>query len=490
MIEDRTPSVPRTVKNLIDGHWRQSEVGDVTTRTNPADLREVVATSPNSTPKDVDDAIAAACRAFDSWSRQPLEVRMDLIMRALTVLDRRREELARVDVLESGKTMRECASEVARTLDTVRYQVDVAPRALRDEAEARSGVVPRLDHCPVGVSAVITPWNFPFSVVLRKIVPALLPGNAVVVKPAELTPVTAAIIGEAFTEAGLPTGVLNIVFGSGARIGGSLVTDERVKAISFTGSTSVGLVINRDATHDVRIQLEMGGKNATVIAADADIARAVDGVQSAAFTAAGQWCVATSRVLVQSSVFDEVVERLVAKARTIRVGNGLDLDVDMGAIVSQAQLDKVLAYLASTSPETARIMAGGQRLDEPPLDHGLFVMPTIVGVDDPTCPLWQDEVFGPVLSVMRYETLDDAIALVNGTPYGLAASIYTRDTAAASQFCAGADVGRVAVNLPTNAGDPRIAGTGWKSSGRGAPEGAAEGIRFYTHPKAVFVGQQ
>jgi aldehyde dehydrogenase (NAD+) len=476
------------VWNLIAGEDRPALSGEVLARENPADTGEQVAECPASAAADVDQAVNAALDASPGWARTPVSERCAMIDRGLEALALSQREIAVADVQESGKTLAECTSEVERALVTVRYQVAAAGELDCAYPRAGGGPVAALRRVPVGVVATITPWNFPFSAVLRKVVPALVSGNAVVAKPAELTPGTAACIGEAFRSAGLPSGVLNIVHGAGDPVGSRLVRHPGVGAISFTGSSAVGLGIAEAAgSRDVKVQLEMGGKNAMVVLADASIPAVADAALTAAFTAAGQWCVAASRLIIEQAVYDELVDAVAERADSLAVGNGLDPGVQMGPVVSAAQYRKVRRYL-DDGPADSRMATKRSPASLP--GTGYFIAPAVLADVPPDSPCAQDEVFGPVLACLPCGGLEEALALTNGTRYGLAASIYTEDAASAAMFTERAETGRVCVNLPPNAGDGRVPSSGRRASGRGEPEGGIAGIEFFTHPKGVFSAER
>ncbi|MFI6284481.1 aldehyde dehydrogenase family protein [Streptomyces sp. NPDC051018] len=477
----------RHVRNLIGGTWRPAVSGLTISRENPADTDQTVATCPASAAEDVAEAIAAAKAAAPGWAATDVRERIGIIGRALDILGERAAELATADVLESGKTLAECEGEIARALAATGYQLEIAPGLLYGERSLPSGLDVEMTRSPVGVAALITPWNYPFSAVIRKSVPALVAGNTVVVKPSELTPVTAEITGAALTEAGLPPGVFNLVYGTGQDAGAPLVDDPVPGAISFTGSTRVGLAVARDTGgRDVKVQVEMGGKNPLVILADADLDRAIDAAVSASYTAAGQWCIATSRIIVEEPVFEEFRDRFVARTRQVRVGDGLSEGTDMGPVSSKVQYDKVLSYLRPDTLTGTVLVGGGAHTGED-VANGYYIQPTVVERPDPASALVQEEVFGPVVSLLCATGLDDAIRLANDTSYGLCAAVFTRDTDRARRFAAAVDAGRVGINMPTSVGDHHVPGGGRKNSGRGEYEGAEDGIVFFTHLKPVFI---
>ncbi len=471
------------VHNLIGGAWRPALSGAVLTRENPANTNEIVATCPASDASDVALAVQAASGAAPAWAATDIADRIAFLHRALDLLHERSGELATADVLESGKTRADCEGEIARALAATRYQLEIAPEVLKAERTLESRLEVLLEHAPAGVAALITPWNYPLSAVLRKSIPALVSGNTVVIKPSELTPVTAQMVGAALTDAGLPSGVYNIVFGTGAGTGQSLVDHPGVGAISFTGSARVGLAVAANtAARDVKIQVEMGGKNPLVILKDADLDAAVNAAVSASYTAAGQWCIATSRIIVEEPVYEQFKQRFLARTKEIRVGDGLSSDVDMGPVSSRAQFDKVLSYFGPDKL-SGTVLTGGAALP----GDGYFIAPTIIDRPDPDSAIVQEEIFGPVVALLPVADLDEAIALANGTNYGLCAAIFTRTQEDALRFARAVDAGRVGVNVPTSVGDMTVPGGGRKNSGRGEYEGADAGILFFTHLKPIFL---
>ena len=475
------------VANLVGGENVPAADGAVAERYDPGDRRRLVAVAPDSTGRDAELAVAAAVEAWPAWSRTSVTDRLAVLDRGLARLEAASEEIAVATVLESGKTLEECRGEVVRAIATVRHQLAQAPQVVSRQVFAEGGVLARVDHVPAGVVVVITPWNFPFSALLRKVVPALAMGNAVVAKPSELSPVTAAWIGTALTAAGLPPGVLGVVHGRGGTVGTALVADERVAAVSFTGSTRVGLSIAEQAgARDLKVQLEMGGKNPLVVLADADLDRAVADAVTGGFTAAGQWCVATSRIVVEEPVAEELVRAFVARVETLQVGHGLDPRAQMGALVSREHRAKVMAALATAAAE-ARVLTGGGALEDGDLRHGEFVRPTVVSEIPAGSSLLRDEIFGPVVAIQRAGSVDEAVALADDTPYGLSASVYTRSRDSVARFLAGVTTGKVIVNRPPSFGDARVASSGRRDSGRGESEGAAAGLAFYAHERAVFL---
>jgi aldehyde dehydrogenase (NAD+) len=475
----------RTIRNYVDGRWIDAVSGETCIRENPADVAEQVVESPRSTAEDVHFAAAAAAAAFDGWRRLTPPARANLIGSALDLVEKRSDELALAVTLENGKILPEARGEVARSLIAARFLLGLSrsldSRVVRSET---AGVVGWSRLLPLGVAATITPWNYPVSCMLRKAVSALLVGNTLIHKPAEITPLSAAIVFEAFEAAGIPPGVANLVLGPGDRIGPALATASEVRAISFTGSTQVGESLAAAvAGRNCKLQLEMGGKNALVVLEDADLEEAVEAAVFGAFTCSGQWCAATSRVIVEERVRPAFVRKLAARVNVMRVGDGRHAGVTMGPLVSAAQYAKVERYVSlgkdvelATSATIGATAAGGY-----------FVAPMVFDAVPADHPLATDEIFGPVVSVIRAQSAEDAFRLSNMSRYGLTASVYTSSLDRALTFIDEAEVGRVAVNLPTAFGELSIAGGGFKDSGRGAPEGGEAGLAFFGQPQAVFL---
>ncbi|MEU9338266.1 aldehyde dehydrogenase family protein [Streptomyces sp. NPDC048290] len=483
------PTIPASaheVLNLVDGTWQPARSGRTLARENPARADRIIAVCPASDASDAGAAVAAARAAAADWAATPVEDRIAVIGRALELLESRSEALAVADVLESGKTLADCEGEIARALAATAYQLKIAPDLLSHVRALESDLDVEMTRAPVGVAVLVTPWNYPFSAVLRKSVPALVAGNAVVVKPSELTPVTAEMVGRALMESGLPAGVYNLVFGTGQEAGQPLLDHPDVDAISFTGSTRVGFQVAELAgARDVKVQVETGGKNPLVVMADADLDRALDAAVAASYTAAGQWCIATSRILVETPVFEEFRDRFVDRTRAVRVGDGLDPDTDMGPVSSRVQYDKVLSYLTDEAL-SGTVLIGGGPAEGPDLPAGYYIAPTVVERPALDSPIVQEEIFGPVVALLSVSSLEEAITLANGTPYGLCAAIFTADRDRGRRFAQAVDAGRVGINLPTSVGDLRVPGGGRKNSGRGEYEGAGDGIAFFTHLKPIF----
>jgi aldehyde dehydrogenase (NAD+) len=433
--------------NFIAGEWVGAHGERVRERRNPADCREVVAVAPDSDATDVADAVAAVWSGYREWAETAPDRRADVLVRAADILAARADELAHELVREEGKTLAEALNETRRTPANLRYFAGEALRLSGQTFPTGDGNLVFTLRQPVGVVAAITPWNFPLNIPSRKLAPALAAGNGVVFKPSELTPVTAQRLVEALLEAGVPGGALALVHG-GPDVGAALVTDERVAAVTFTGSTSVGTAIHRLTRASQRCQLEMGGKNPVVVLDDADLDRASKLITQGAFGLSGQACTGTSRVLVHADVHDGLVARLVAAARARSLGNGLTAGVEMGPLATDAQVAKSTGYVEAARADGAVLVAGDDPLPDD-CTHGHFIRPHVLTDVDPSTPLAREEVFGPVLAVVRVRSFDEAIEIANATEYGLSAGIVTRDVGRALEFARRVESGVVKVNLPT-----------------------------------------
>ena len=435
--------------NLVGGEWRDAAGSfDVL---DPSDEREVVGTVPSMDAADVAAAYDAAAAGAATWRAVSSVDRGRILLRAAALLRERTPEIARLLTREMGKTLAEATGEVGKTADFFEYFAGVG-REARGEllAHERADVTAYTVHEPLGVVLAITPWNDPLLTPARKLAPALIAGNAVVLKPASYTPLVALELARALHDAGLPAGVLNTVTGSGAAIGDALLDHPALRAVSFTGSNEVGASLRRTlAGTDVRLLAELGGKNAVVVLCDADLDKAADTIAAAGFAQAGQRCTATSRVLVEAAVFEPLVERLKARAEAFVLGAGVEEGTTMGPLVAASQRDDVLGFVQRAVADGARLVTGGTRLDDE-RQHGCYVTPAVLAGVSAASEIWTEEVFGPVVAVVAVADEAEALALANGSRYGLAAAIYTNDHGAIQRFVAGVEAGQVAVNLPTS----------------------------------------
>jgi aldehyde dehydrogenase (NAD+) len=473
-----------TYRNFIGGAWRTAEAGGVYDDENPAVRGSCLARFADSTPADMAAAIGAAAAAFAGWRATPLTERQTVVRRWLELLAAQREEIARIISQENGKTIREARAEITSAIAEADHHVTVAAAVLADRpVSAPPGCAGWTRFEPLGVVGVITPWNFPLNVVGRKAIPALLAGNGVVFKPAPYTPWTAVRVAELFERSGLPAGVFNCVTGGDAALGRALVADARVAAVSFTGSTVVGRQIQAAAAaHLARTQLELGGKNALIVMADADLDRVVEWIMAAAFACAGQWCTSTSRVLAQRAVYAPLLDRLRERCERMRVGDPLAEETELGPVAGAAQFARVVAAIATAEREGARRVTGGPVAGA----AGYFVRPTVFAEVAPRMALFREEVFGPVLAVTPVADVEEALALANDSEYGLSSALATRDAAVAERYVREIETGLAHVNLHTGVKWPALPFGGWKQSGAGLPENGTTGLEFFLRTKAVY----
>jgi aldehyde dehydrogenase (NAD+) len=478
----------RRLKNFIGGEWRDS-TGARVEDLNPADVQDIVAEAPASTAAEAAAACEAAARAFEGWRQTPAPVRGQILFKVQRRMEERRQELAEALTREEGKTIAESRGEIQRAINVVEF---FAGEARRITGETIPSELPN-NFCytlkqPVGPVAVITPWNFPVAIPIWKIAPALVSGNTVVFKPASLTPLTAALIVEIFDECGLPAGVLNLVFGSGREVGNTIVQHPAILAVSFTGSNDVGVgLYSAAAARGIKCQCEMGGKNPIVVLGDADLELAVESTLQGAFGSTGQRCTATSRAVVVESIANEFVERLEARTASLVVGHGLNPSTNVGPSVDERQLDTVLSYVETGQHEGARLVRGGERLRREGLDRGYFIAPAIFDHVDANMRIAQEEIFGPVLSLIRVPDSASALSVANSVRFGLSASVYTNDVTSMFRFVDRLDAGIVHVNSPTVGGEAHIPFGGMKATGVGLREMGRVAIDFYTELKVVYV---
>jgi acyl-CoA reductase-like NAD-dependent aldehyde dehydrogenase len=476
-------------QNFIGGAWIAPSTGQYEPCVNPADSRDLLGHFPRSGKEDAKAAIDAASKAFPSWAATPGPERGRIIGRAWQLLKTKTDLLAEALCREEGKTLGESKGEVLKGLNLLEFYSGEGFRAHGKTlpTEARSTLALTLRQ-PVGPVALITPWNFPFAIPVWKLAPALVAGCTVVQKPASLTPICTHLLVEAFEEAGLPPGVLNLVTGPGGAVGDVLVDDPRIRAISFTGSNEIGLrLYSRAALRGAKVTAEMGGKNPVVVLDDADLDLALEGILQGAYGSTGQRCTATSRVVVTPGIRGRLTEALVAKVRALKVGDGRAAGVQMGPAVDASQLRTDLDSIAAGKQEGARLLAGGERLSGDGFERGWFCAPTLFDAVEPGMRLAQEEVFGPVLSILHARDVAHAFELANGVAFGLAASIYTRDYYEALRFVEKSEVGMVHVNQPTVGGEAQLPFGGIKGTGVGEKEMAEDGSNFFTHVKTVWL---
>ncbi|MCX6043660.1 MAG: aldehyde dehydrogenase family protein [Chloroflexi bacterium] len=474
-------------KNFIDGEWVDSSDGKTFENRNPAKLDDVLGTFPLATVGDVERAIDAANAALPAWANMPAPNRGAILDKVSRILDARMGEIATVLTREEGKTLAEATGEVTRARDIFRYHSGEGWRAGGAVIPSNTnGELLYTRREPLGVVALVTPWNFPIAIPAWKMAPALAYGNTVVFKPASFTPQTALMLIEALIEAGIPKGVVNFVTGSGRTVGDTLVGSPKVHGVSFTGSVSVGMGIYEKAMKNLtRVQLEMGGKNPTIVLKDANIDTAVKMTVAGGFGLTGQACTATSRVIVEESIADEYAKAMVAAARSLKVGNGLEGGVQMGPAVSQDQLQTDLEYIGIGQKEGAKLLVGGSQAG----DGGYYVQPTVFDHVESQMRIGQEEIFGPVISIIRAKDFEDALAKANGIGFGLAAAVITNDLQKAFQFANRIDAGVVKINEPTTGLALQAPFGGFKhSSANTFKEQGQAAIEFYTRTKTIYVG--
>ncbi len=471
--------------NFIGGSWAPAASGATYAKVNPMRPAEVTGEFASSSEVDADAAVAAASAAFPAWAALPMARRAGYLLAAANLLEARTEQVARDMTLEMGKPLREARGEAGRAAQILRFAAGEAYRSVGEHFEqAATGAQVSTRRRPVGVVALITPWNFPVAIPIWKLAPALIYGNTVVLKLAYESPRTGLHIAEAFAEAGLPDGVLNVLTGRGSTVGAALVTDPRVRAISFTGSVATGHGVRDRATAlGKRVQLELGGHNPLIVLADADLDRAVEASYAGAFWSAGQKCTATRRILVQDGVYDAFREKLLARIERGKVGEPLDPDTEVGPIVNESQFDEITAAIERGVTEGGRVLAGGVRSDP----DGYLIAPTVFEDVADDAFLSCEEVFGPVTSLYRFDTLDEALARANAVPFGLSAAIFTSNLAAATRFQNEAQAGLLHVNSQTAGADVHVPFGGIKSSGFGPHEQGRAAIEFYTETVTVYI---
>jgi aldehyde dehydrogenase (NAD+) len=478
-----------TYHNFIDGEWVPSVSGDLFENRNPANTDDLIGVFQKSTPDDVRRAVDAARRAYEHWRLVPAPRRAELLFRAAQLIAERKEALARDMTREMGKILDETRGDVQEAIDMTYFMAgegrrqygQTTPSELRDKFAMSV-------RQPLGVCAIITPWNFPMAIPSWKIIPALVSGNTVVFKPATLTPLSALNFVKILEEAGVPRGVVNLVTGGGEAVGTALTENKDVRVVSFTGSTDVGRTVSESAAPTFKkVHLEMGGKNVIMVMDDAKLELAVEGCLWGGFGTSGQRCTAASRVVVHEKVYGEFLNQFVARAQALRIGDGSDARTQMGPSVSQSQLDTVMKYVAIGKKEGARLMCGGQPLRDGAYANGFFHQPTIFADVDPGMRVAQEEIFGPVVSVIPCRSFDEAVAIGNNVQYGLSASIYTQDVNKAFAAMRDLYTGIFYVNAPTIGAEVHLPFGGTKATGNGHREAGTAALDVFSEWKSVYI---
>ncbi len=478
-------------KNYIGGRWVKPASGELMENRNPADRRDLIGLFPASNAADVEAAVDAAIEAYPKWKATPAPKRAEILYRLGQILIDRKEQYSTEMTREMGKVLKETRGDVQEAIDMTFY---TAGEGRRLQGYTTPSELPsKMALCvrqPVGICSLITPWNFPMAIPSWKIMPALICGNTLVIKPAEDTPLSTVNLVKAAEEAGVPAGVINIVMGMGEQAGAPLTTHPGVRLVSFTGSTETGRIVATNAAqHDKICSLEMGGKNVIMVMQDADLDLAAEGAVWGAFGTSGQRCTASSRIVVHKKVYKKFVEKITERARSLRIGNGLDKKVEMGPVVNEDAVGKILYYIkVGKSEDGARLHLGGNRLEKGDYSHGCFIEPTIFTDVAPQMRIAQEEIFGPVLSIIPCKNLDDAIEIGNGVKYGLSSSIYTQDVNRAFTAMERMQTGIFYVNSSTIGAEVHLPFGGTKATGNGHREGSmASSLDIFSEWKAIYV---
>lgn len=476
-------------KNFIDGEWVAAKSAKTFENRNPAKRDDLIGLFPASAAEDIDAAVQAAKKSFAGWRLAPAPKRGEILYRVGELLRRYKEDLARVETREMGKVLKETRGDVQEGIDCAYYTAGEGRRLFGETTPAElPNKFAMSVRMPLGVAALITPWNFPLAIPTWKLFPALICGNTVVLKPAEDTPHTAVKFVEILNQAGVPPGVVNLVHGRGEEAGTALVRHPDVQLVSFTGSAAVGREIASVCGQNLkRVSLELGGKNAQIVMEDADLDLAVEGALWGAFGTTGQRCTATSRLIVHRDVAKRVADMLVERARAIKIGDGLDESVEMGPLINEAARDKVRRYVEIGKQEGARLLTGGAIYDADACADGYFFQPTIFDRVKPAMRIAQEEIFGPVLSIIEIGSFEEAIEALNGTRYGLSSSIYTRDVARAFRAMRDIEAGITYVNGPTIGAEVHLPFGGVKDTGNGHREAGTTVYDIFSEWKSIYV---
>lgn len=478
-----------TYQNYINGEWVESSSQTAQKSINPANKNEIVGYIQNSTEDDVNLAVAAAKQAYKNWRKLGAVARGNYLYKIAEIIEKRQNEIAETLTREMGKPLAEAKGETARGIAILRYYAAEGMRKTGDVIPASdSRALMYTDRVPLGVVGIITPWNFPVAIPIWKMAPALIYGNTVVIKPASEAAVTAAKIIECINDAGLPKGVVNFVTGKGSIVGGRIIEHSDVNGITFTGSNTIGKEVAQKAVaRGAKYQLEMGGKNPIIIADDAYLEKAVDATISGGFSSTGQKCTATSRVIIHEKVYDDFKRMLIEKTKALTVGNGLDPNSKITPSVSEAQLNTVLSYIEKGKSEGATLLLGGKRPEDAGLENGFYVEPTIFENVHSEMTIGQEEIFGPVLALMKVTSIEEALHLANDVSFGLSASIFTKNIDHMFDFIDEINAGLVRVNYETAGVELQAPFGGMKDSSSGSREQGEAAKEFFTSIKTVFV---
>ncbi|MEN6449032.1 MAG: aldehyde dehydrogenase family protein [Thermoguttaceae bacterium] len=476
--------------NYVDGQWSWPAGAGAIESINPADTREVICETPDSSPGELDRAVVAADRAYTAWRRTPPPARAAILRRAGQILAERKQQIGEVIAREAGKPIAEGCGDVQEAIDMAELAAGEGRRLYGDTAPSE---LPN-KFCltvrePIGVCGLITPWNFPVAIPAWKSCHALICGNTVVLKPASDTPLCGAEFVRALVDAGLPPGVMNLVQGRGSTVGEAMCRNRTIRLISITGSTETGKHVAAECGRTgKRSSLECGGKNAEIVMDDADLDLALDGALWGAFGTSGQRCTATSRLIVHEKVHDQLVERLIARAAKLRLGPGIDPATEVGPLINESQCHRVTDYIRiGRDEDKATLACGGRRGEGPMVAHGWFIEPTIFTGVTRSMRIFQEEIFGPVLSVVRVGSLEEAVETLNDCEYGLSSAVYTRDINKALWAMREIEAGIVYVNGPTIGAEVHLPFGGVKGTGNGHREAGRVGLDIFTEWKTVYI---
>jgi alpha-ketoglutaric semialdehyde dehydrogenase len=475
-------------KNLIGGEWVASRTGKTFLNINPANSDDIVGEFQSSSAADIDNAVAAAAEAWKNWRLVPAPKRAEILYKTGEILTQRKEQYARDMTREMGKVLAETRGDVQEAIDTAYYMAGEGRRLFGQttpsELKSKFAMSVRM---PVGVCGMIAPWNFPMAIPSWKLFPALVCGNTCVIKPAEDTPLSTYNLVQCLVDAGLPAGVVNIVTGFGPDAGAPIVSHPGVRAVSFTGSSEVGRIVGQTAAGNFKpCSLEMGGKNAMIVLDDAHLDLAVEGALWGAFGTTGQRCTATSRIILHKKIAAEFTEKLVARADALKVGDGLDESVQVGPQVNQQQIETSTRYCEIAKKEGAKLLTGGSALEDGTYDKGHFFAPTVFASVKPGMRIAQEEVFGPVVSLIECADFDEALDIANGIDYGLSTALYSRDVNLAFRAMRDLEAGITYINAPTIGAEVHLPFGGVKHTGNGHREGGTGALDFYTTWKSVY----
>ena len=483
-------TVSKTYQNYINGEWVGSATGETFENLNPADTQDRVGRFALSSEEDVKRAVEAAANAFDRWRRTPAPRRAEILFRLGDILIKNKDRFSRDMTREMGKVLKETGGDVQEAIDCTFYTAGEGRRLHGFTTPAE--MPDKFAMCvrqPVGLCGLITPWNFPMAIPSWKLIPALVCGNTVVIKPAEDTPLSTINLVKACEEAGIPPGVVNVVTGFGEPAGSAITNDPALRLISFTGSTSTGrLVAMACAERNAICSLEMGGKNVIIVMEDADIDLAVDGTVWGAFGTSGQRCTASSRVVVHKKVYKKFTQKLVERAQALRVGDGADPKIDMGPVINAQAVDKIMNYIRIGQDEDGATLAtGGHRLTKGNYTNGFFIEPTVFTDATPEMRISQEEIFGPVTTVIPTSSLDEAVEIANGVKYGLSAAIYTQDVNRAFHAMNDTYTGIFYINSSTIGAEVHLPFGGTKGTGNGHREAGTQVLDIFTEWKSVYM---